>query len=312
MSFRVVLTIVALLSVLLVACGTDDLDFVNTGGVGAEPTVTIVEPTLIAEPSPTMVAPTTVPEPTPTPTPITILESVDTEILYDELGALGAAVEIVGHVKFNSLFGRWPSELTVNGQAVRIYQFATSDAMQKASETVGPGGYHFTTFIEGDIRRQMILEWIEPPHFYLFENSIVLYFGVDGKIGELLDSVGTKFAGRLLKSEDSFEWVVVPAVVDEVTIWSPHPRPEDYTVAIMLEIAQCDEKDEITMELLEQEIRFVATMRVTDPPAECIGDSFNPGESFDLGSDFEDGVEYQVTVNGDPWGSFVGGVPLLR
>ena len=319
MAFRFVLLLIFVLGSLVAACGTDVVESDRITGVGAEPTASIVEPTITAAPPPPTLAPIATLEPKatarprrmPTPTPITITESVDSAILKDELVALGAVVEIVGHVKFNGLFGRWPSELTVNGQAVRIYEFETPQDALIASETVSSGGYTFTKKLDDDIIQSVILEWVESPHFYLFSNSIILYFGEDGAIGELLDLVGTKFAGRLLKTDEGFDWVVVPAVVNGVRIRSRQPDHKEYVVSVFLVIGQCEEKDGISMERIGEEFHFEATKRVADPPTECIGESFNPGESFDVGSDFEAGVEYRVIVNGDLLGSFIAGVPKI-
>lgn len=314
MSTRFVLPSMFLVGSLIAACGTEDVEPETVNSVGAEPTLVSAEPTITADPAPTPKAtlkpkPTARPKPsrTPTPTPITIKDSVDAGLLQDELVALGATVEIVGHVKFNALFGRWPSELTVNDQAVRIYEFGTADEARIASETVSSGGYSFSHKMADDVIMTQILDWVESPHFYLFSNSIVLYFGDDGSMGELLDSIGTKFAGRLLKNDADFESVVVPAVVDKVNIWSPQPDMTDYTVAVFLRIGQCEEKNGISLERLDNEFHFTATKRIADPPAKCTGEGISEGESFKFGSDFEPGVEYRVIVNGDEWNSFVGG-----
>lgn len=251
------------------------------------------------------------PDPAPTATPFPARVSggiaADSEILEDALRDLGADVEFVGQVVMNQLFGVWPSELTVNGHTVRIYQLASRELAKEASLTVSSNGYTFTEPESDGIIKSVHREWIDPPHFYLFESSIILYFGSDGEIGELLDSVGTKFAGSLLKKEGSIEWVTVPAVVDKVSIWSIDTDPLEYTVAVFLLVGHCDRKDNIHMQISGNDFRMTATMLVADPPAECIGEPRKPGESFELGSDFENGVEYRVFVNDKLWGSFVGG-----
>ena len=249
------------------------------------------------------------PAPTATPFPARVRGEIiaDSEILEDALRDLGADVEFVGQVALNQLFGVWPSELTVSGQAVRIYELASRKLAKEASLTVSSNGYTFTESESDGIIKSVHRDWIDPPHFYLFESSIILYFGSDEKIGALLDSIGTLFAGQPLSTPGSYGWISVPGVVSDVYIKTTRTTPLEHVVDIILNVGHCNEYGDVEWRIEGNEVRMEASMRVADPPLECIGSARHEGDSFNLGSDFEPKIEYSVIVNGDIWGNFIGG-----
>ena len=251
--------------------------------------------------------PEAAPTATPFPTRVNGDVLVDSELLENSLRSLGADVEFVGQVVMNQLFGVWPSELTVNGHAVRIYELASRELATEASLTVSSNGYTFTESERDGIIKSVHRDWIDPPRFYLFESSIILYFGSDGKIGTLLDSIGTLFAGQPLSTSGSYGWISVPGIVSDVYITTTRTTPLEHVVDIILNVGHCNEYGDVEWRIEGNEVRMEASMRIADPPLECIGSARHEGDSFNLGSDFEPRVEYSVIVNGDVWGNFIGG-----
>jgi len=77
--------------------------------------------------------------------------------------------------------------VSVNGEHVQVYEFASATDAQKAALTVSEDGTEIGT---------SIIRWIDTPHFYTQDKIIVLYVGHTQEMLNLLDSLLDKqFAG---------------------------------------------------------------------------------------------------------------------
>ncbi len=107
--------------------------------------------------------------------------------LVDALRAAGAEVTPAGVVSqpFFTLQGQ---VLSVDGEDVQVFEFASADEADAVARTVSADGSSIGT---------SIIVWVAPPHFYKAGQLIVIYVGSDsGVIGALQEAMGPQFAGR--------------------------------------------------------------------------------------------------------------------
>lgn len=106
--------------------------------------------------------------------------------LVAALESAGAAVES-GDPVLQPFFTPEGQIITVNGQAVQLFEYATAAEAAAEAELVSADGSSVGT---------SIMAWIDTPHFYQGGRLIVLYIGSDAAALSLLESVlGPQFAG---------------------------------------------------------------------------------------------------------------------
>lgn len=78
---------------------------------------------------------------------------------------------------------------------VVVYVYNNSEEAAKDAEYIEESGeYVFVT--DGEIATRTHIEWISVPHYYLYDNMIIQYVGLDENILELLSGLcGEQFAG---------------------------------------------------------------------------------------------------------------------
>ena len=94
-------------------------------------------------------------------------------------------MDVAGHV------------LTVNGEQIQVYEYASvSDASNQAAR-VSPDGASFTMVSSSDGSASAYqVDWVEPPHLYKAGRIIVIYIGTNASLMHLLVGiVGKQFAG---------------------------------------------------------------------------------------------------------------------
>ncbi|MDP6667818.1 MAG: hypothetical protein QF357_10550 [Dehalococcoidia bacterium] len=249
-------------------------------------------------------------EATPTPAPPTGGGSSiisDQQALEFSLEGNGAEVEYGGQVKSDELFGRFPTELKVNGQRVLVYEFSPGSSVEEASRSVSGDG----TSIKNPDGSIVSVMWIEPPHFYTFGNAIVLYLGNDAEMGELLDKVATMFAGTGFDEtagEPEVEALVKLATIERVTIASTRSIPAQHLISMTLALGgSCESFNASSWELEGREVQIEVTTHGPSTPVPCTLAIIYEDHSINIGSEFEAGVEYTVVVNGEAQGTFMGG-----
>jgi hypothetical protein len=70
--------------------------------------------------------------------------------------------------------------ITVNGQTVQIFEYASAQEASDDAALVAPNGGSIGT---------IMISWIAPPHFYQAGNLIVLYVGNDSGVTDVLERV---------------------------------------------------------------------------------------------------------------------------
>ena len=252
-----------------------------------------------------------------TPTPSPPIPSgggsiiADSQALELSLEAKGAEVEYGGQSDVSEQFGILPTEMKVNGQQVLVYEFGPGSAAEEASRTVSSDGSSFKT-ADGLI---MSVLWIAPPHFYLFGNAIILYVGEDEGIGELLDSVATQFAGPKFDLTDSgdvddaddSEFTERLAFIEKFGMISTRSIPAQHSVGVTIMLSNgCEEFKSIDWSLVGREVRIEVLTQVPTGPVACTLAIAYEEQSINIGDKFAAGVEYDVIVNGELQGTFVG------
>ncbi|MCH8229375.1 MAG: hypothetical protein IIA53_03495 [Chloroflexi bacterium] len=252
------------------------------------------------------------PDATTTPDPPSGGGSIiaDSQALELSLESKGADVEFVGKSEFSDLFGLRPSELKVNGQSVQIYEFAPGTSAEEASGAVSADG---STIVNPD-GSVMSVFWVAPPHFYLFGNSIVLYVGNDAELGALLGSVAGEFAGRDFEDlpggsgVGDDEYSSRSAQIEKVGIASTRSIPAQHLISMTIALGgSCEKFERIDWNVEGREVIIDVTTKVPTAPVPCTLAIIYEDQSVNIGSDYEKGVEYDVIVNGERAGTFVGG-----
>ena len=107
--------------------------------------------------------------------------------LVDSLRVAGATIDPAGNVS-QPFFTPEGQLLTVNGQAVQVFEFASSEEADNVAATISADGSSIGTSMVG---------WLAPPHFYKGGKLIVIYVGSDGDVIDVLqEAMGSQFAGR--------------------------------------------------------------------------------------------------------------------
>jgi len=107
--------------------------------------------------------------------------------LVDALRASDNTVALAGAIS-QPFFAPEGRVLSVNGEDVQTFEFASEAEADTVAETVSGDGGSIGTSMVG---------WIAPPHFYKSGSLIVIYVGSDtGVIAALEAAVGSQFAGR--------------------------------------------------------------------------------------------------------------------
>ena len=87
--------------------------------------------------------------------------------------------------------------LTVNGEQIQVYEYASvSDASNQAAR-VSPDGTSFTMVSSsGGSGSAYQVDWVKPPHLYKAGRIIVIYIGTNASLMHLLVGIlGKQFAG---------------------------------------------------------------------------------------------------------------------
>lgn len=248
------------------------------------------------------------PTATPSPPPASIIS--DALALELSLEGAGAEVENGGQSNDTSFFNMAPTVLKVNGFAVQVYEFGPGSTADAVSKTVSADDMSFITADGVDVS----MMWIAPPHWYTFGNAIVLYVGLDQEIIDLLGSVATQFAGDGVEKTDGSddtvdsEFTSQLATIEKVSIASTRSIPAQHLVGVTIMLASgCEEFSSIDYKVDGREVHIEVLTQVPTEPVPCILMIGYEDQSINIGSDYESGVEYDVIVNGERQGTFVGG-----
>ena len=107
--------------------------------------------------------------------------------LVDSLRAAGATVDPAGTIS-QPFFVPEGQLLTVNGEAVQAFEFASEVEAGAIVESVSTDGSSVGT---------SMISWVAPPHFYQAGGLIVVYVGSNSGVIDLLQEIlGSQFAGR--------------------------------------------------------------------------------------------------------------------
>ena len=164
---------VAMLMAVLAACGNGAVPTSLSDGV----------PTF----APSTVGGTTPTDANPPTTPIVSHGGPvkDYVSLVDNLRGAGAAIDPADNVS-QPFFAPQGQVLTVNGEDVQAFEFASAEEADAVAETVSADGSSIGTSMVG---------WVAPPHFYKAGKLIVLYVGCDSDlINVLQETMGPQFA----------------------------------------------------------------------------------------------------------------------
>jgi hypothetical protein len=102
------------------------------------------------------------------------------------LQAADATVEVIGEIEqpFMPVVG---TALSVNGADVQAFELESAEAAQEAAAALPADGTSFAT---------TMVTWMDVPHFYQYEQYIVLYVGSDQATLDLLSMLlGEQVAG---------------------------------------------------------------------------------------------------------------------
>ena len=140
--------------------------------------------------------------------------------LVDNLRAAGAAIDPAGSVS-QPFFAPLGQVLTVTGEDVQAFEFASADEADAVAETVSADGSSIGTSMVG---------WVALPHFYKSGKLIVIYVGGDSDvINALQDAMGPQFAGG-----ESLPPALGAQPVPPVSSSMMVPRPESIEVLVKI------------------------------------------------------------------------------
>ncbi|HEX8116896.1 MAG TPA: hypothetical protein VF521_06465 [Pyrinomonadaceae bacterium] len=112
--------------------------------------------------------------------------SKDLDALIKRLRAEGVRVERGGKVS-QPFFSAGGQVLSVEGEDVQVFRYATAAAAEREAGLVSPDGSSVGT---------NMMSWMSTPHFFRKDNLIVLYVGDNPAVLRALGAVlGTQFAG---------------------------------------------------------------------------------------------------------------------
>ena len=114
----------------------------------------------------------------------------------DNLRAAGATVDPVGTVSADFLAPE-KQLLTVNGEGIQPFEFASSEEADAAAGGVSANGLLIVTTMADGTQMASMVDWVfAPPHYYKAGKLIVLYAGSDGDVNNALqEAMGPQFAG---------------------------------------------------------------------------------------------------------------------
>jgi hypothetical protein len=249
---------------------------------------------------------------TPTPAPFPgggssiIADSLAFEL---SLEAKGADVVSGGQSDAAKQFGVLPTEFKVNGAQVLVYEFGPGTAATDAAKTVSSDGSTFE-MADGSV---MSVHWIANPHFYSYGNAIVLYIGDDSQIGALLDSIATQFAGPKFELTgddvgDDFEKTSKIATIEKVSIASTRSIPAQHLIGVTMMLSgSCETFKSIDYSVEGREVHIEVLTQIPTVPVPCTLAIIYEDQSINIGDKYDTGVEYDVIVNGERQGTFIGG-----
>jgi hypothetical protein len=85
--------------------------------------------------------------------------------------------------------------INVNGEQLQLFIYEDATAAEADAERISADGYEIAPTRDGE-EGPAIIDWPSPPHFYLWDNIIILYVGEDSEILTLLSELlGQPFAG---------------------------------------------------------------------------------------------------------------------
>ena len=177
--------------------------------------------------------------------------------LVDNLRAAGATVDPAGTVS-SDFFAPQGQLLTVNGERVETFEFASAEEADAVAEGVSPSGSSISRVdSETGVGVAISVLWEMPPHFYKAGKLIVLYVGCNSDVINVLqETMGPQFAGGAGVSQCPDQ---VPPTTMEISQALEAAEGSEVTVSGML-IANRDGKTRLCSVLLE-----------SDPP-QCGGD----------------------------------------
>ena len=116
--------------------------------------------------------------------------------LVDNLRAAGATVDPAGTVSAD-YFAPQGQLLTVNGERVETFEFASAEEADAVAEGVSPSGDSILRVdAETGLGVASSVLWEMPPHFYKAGKLIVLYVGCNSDVIDVLqETMGPQFAG---------------------------------------------------------------------------------------------------------------------
>jgi hypothetical protein len=245
----------------------------------------------------------------------------DMQALIFALEGKGLKIGQTGE-KGSDMFGTTSQVVMVNGQRVEIFAFAPGSGALKAATTVSLDGFTITDGPGGPV---MMISWIDQPNFYLAGNSIVLYVGTNAEVLDALAaSTGQKFAGPDAKPVElpvegnpgaipgpDADTVLVPAPVVSVgEVAATKSLPPQYFVQVRTaQPMGCDKDAGWEVEVDGTDVHI--TVRNSQPAnlavVICPAIYGETEHTVDLGTfPFKSGVTYNLIVNGEKHGTFVG------
>ena len=226
--------------------------------------------------------------------------------LLEELST-GDAIE-------SGIFGAPTLIVVLNGEELQVSTFATAEDAKRAADRVSPDA----TTISGDDGTVSSYNWVSTPHFYLREEIITLYIGTNDFILDLLDrAAGENFADggkpMLLEPDDPRDsgipdgFVAEEAPIESVEIEILERFPPIYVVRVTVGLPSgCVTFGTSTV---KRDGRIVSIQMLNKRPADaeiCTAIYGIEEIRVPLEGPFEPGVEFDVIVNGERYGTFVG------
>ena len=214
----------------------------------------------------------------------------------------------------NSIFGV-EAQLVLAGEAeIQLYEFDEAGEAKEASSRISPDG---GTITSADGQSESSVHWIGPAHFYLRGNLITLYVGDSIEIAEVLDSTaGEKFADPRVMIEEPEELIEDPvdeefkieaAPVEKVEVMILESFPPQYLIHVTIGLPSgCHEFNSFAIKR-DGQIVSIQILNQTPVAASICTLIYGIEEiRIPLEGPFEPGVEFDVLVNGEHQGTFVG------
>ena len=213
-----------------------------------------------------------------------------------------------------AIFGIDVQLVLVGDGEVQFYEFGDAEQAKAASGRISPDG---GTITSADGQSVSSVRWIGPAHFYLRGNLITLYVGDSIEIYEVLDSAaGDKFAGpRAVVIEEPGELIEVidgefkieAAPVEKVEVMILESYPPQYVVNVTIGLPSgCHEFNSFATKR-DGEIVSIQILNQTPAVASICTLIYGYEDiRIPLEGPFEPGVEFDVLVNGERQGTFVG------